>query len=72
MVNTGLQTVVYNIVSLPRCSGRDTVRYSQENLHSEFGDDFQLVESTREAHVTPFGMEQKFIDCYCRKGFSVG
>lgn len=54
-----------------RCSGLDTVRYSPESLHSEFGDEFRLVESTREAHVTPFGTEQKFIYCYCRKGASV-
>ena len=55
-----------------RCSGLDIVRYSPESLHSEFGDDFQLVESTREAHLTPIGMEQKFIYCYCRKNSSVG
>ena len=54
-----------------RCSGLDIVRYSPESLHSEFGDDFRLVESTREAHVTPFGMEQKFIYCYCRKSSPV-
>jgi ubiquinone/menaquinone biosynthesis C-methylase UbiE len=55
-----------------RCSGLDIVRYSPESLHSEFGDDFQLVESAREAHLTPFGMEQKFIYCYCRKRSPVG
>ena len=54
-----------------RCSGLDIVRYSPESLHSEFGDNFRLVESTRDTHVTPFGVEQKFIYCYCRKGSSV-
>ncbi|MFN8007504.1 MAG: class I SAM-dependent methyltransferase [Terriglobia bacterium] len=54
-----------------RCSGLDIVRYSPESLHSEFGDDFRLVESTRETHTTPFGVEQKFIYCYCRKCSSV-
>jgi len=50
-----------------RCSGLDVVRYSPESLHSEFGDSFEVVDSTRETHHTPFGTEQKFIYCYCRK-----
>ncbi len=51
-----------------QCSGLDVMRYSPDSLHGEFGDDFRLVESAREAHRTPFGTEQKFIYCYCRKG----
>lgn len=50
-----------------RCSGLEVVRYSPESLHSEFGEDFEVVDSTRETHHTPFGTEQKFIYCYCRK-----
>lgn len=50
-----------------RCSGLEVVRYSPESLHSEFGEDFEVVDSTRETHHTPFGKEQKFIYCYCRK-----
>ena len=49
-----------------RCSGLDVVRYGPQSLHDEFGGDFELVESTRETHHTPFGTEQKFIYCYCR------
>jgi 2-polyprenyl-3-methyl-5-hydroxy-6-metoxy-1,4-benzoquinol methylase len=49
-----------------RCSGLDVVRYSPESLHNEFGGDFEVVDSTRETHHTPFGTEQKFIYCYCR------
>jgi 2-polyprenyl-3-methyl-5-hydroxy-6-metoxy-1,4-benzoquinol methylase len=49
-----------------RCSGLDVVRYSPESLHREFGGDFEVVDSTRETHHTPFGTEQKFIYCYCR------
>ena len=49
-----------------QCSGLEVVRYSPESLHQEFGRDFQMVESTRETHHTPFGTEQKFIYCYCR------
>ena len=50
-----------------RCSGLEVVRYSPESLHDEFGTDFVLVDSARETHVTPFGTEQKFIYCYCRR-----
>jgi ubiquinone/menaquinone biosynthesis C-methylase UbiE len=50
-----------------RCSGLEVVRYSPESLHDEFGEAFELKESTRETHHTPFGTEQKFIYCYCRK-----
>lgn len=50
-----------------RCSGLDVVRYDPERLHSEFGESFDLVRSTGESHQTPFGTEQKFIYCYCRK-----
>jgi|ERR1051325_4846240 ubiquinone/menaquinone biosynthesis C-methylase UbiE len=51
-----------------RCSGLDVVRYSPESLHREFGGEFEVVDSTRETHHTPFGTEQKFIYCYCRRG----
>lgn len=50
-----------------RCSGIDVRGYSPESLHSEFGEDFEVVDSTHETHHTPFGTEQKFIYCYCRK-----
>ena len=49
------------------CSGLEVVRYSPESLHSEFGEDFEVVNSARETHRTPFGTEQKFIYCYCRR-----
>ncbi len=49
------------------CSGLEVVRYSPESLHDEFGDGFEVVDSTHETHQTPFGTEQKFIYCYCRK-----
>lgn len=50
-----------------RCSGLEVVRYDSEGLHNEFGADFELLDSVREEHQTPFGTEQKFIYCYCRK-----
>jgi 2-polyprenyl-3-methyl-5-hydroxy-6-metoxy-1,4-benzoquinol methylase len=49
------------------CSGLEVVRYSPDTLHDEFGEGFELKNSSRETHHTPFGTEQKFIYCYCRK-----
>ena len=49
------------------CSGLEVIRYNPEDLHGEFGHGFDLVDSARETHHTPFGTEQKFIYCYCRK-----
>ena len=50
-----------------RCSGLEVARYDPQSLHSEFGTDFELLDSIREEHKTPFGTEQKFMYCYCRK-----
>ncbi len=50
-----------------RCSNLEVVRYNSDSLYDEFGDNFDLVHSTRESHKTPFGTEQNFIYCYCRK-----
>ena len=50
-----------------KCSGLPVARYSAESLHAEFGDGFNLVSKDRETHHTPFGTDQKFIYCYCRK-----
>ena len=49
-----------------RCSGLDVMRYSAAELHGAFGEDFQLVSSTREDHVTPSGAHQAFVYCLCR------
>ena len=50
-----------------KCSGLNVVRYSPETMHDEFGNSFDLVESIGETHNTPFGTEQDFVYCYCRK-----
>ena len=49
------------------CSGLEVVCYSPERLQHEFGAGFELKDSRRETHHTPFGTGQKFIYCYCRK-----
>ena len=49
-----------------KCSGLDVVRYDADALHDEFGARFQLIESSREIHDTPFGTHQQFLYCWCR------
>jgi ubiquinone/menaquinone biosynthesis C-methylase UbiE len=50
-----------------KCSGLDVRQYSPETMHAEFGSGFQLVKSLNETHQTPFGTNQEFVYCYCRK-----
>lgn len=49
-----------------RCSGLEVVRYDADSLHHEFGVRFQLLESAKLLHRTPFGTSQQFLYCYCR------
>jgi len=49
-----------------RCSGLEVARYTPEELHGEFGNDFSLLSSVREVHVTPRGAQQAFVYCLCR------
>ena len=53
-----------------KCSGLPVMRYQPESLHAEFGDAFLLVAHEKEVHHTPFGTDQQFVYCYCRKGKS--
>jgi SAM-dependent methyltransferase len=50
-----------------QCSGLNVMRYDPDGLHGEFGAEFTLIESVREDHQTPFGTQQKFVYCYCKK-----
>lgn len=49
-----------------KCSGLDVMRYDADSLRAEFGVRFDLVESLKELHETPFGTTQQFLYCYCR------
>jgi ubiquinone/menaquinone biosynthesis C-methylase UbiE len=49
-----------------KCSGLPVARYSADALRDELGRAFQLVDSTREQHVTPSGTRQSFVYCLCR------
>jgi hypothetical protein len=48
-------------------SGLPVMRYCPETLHAEFCEAFHLVKHSKEVHHTPFGTEQQFVYCYCRK-----
>jgi 2-polyprenyl-3-methyl-5-hydroxy-6-metoxy-1,4-benzoquinol methylase len=49
-----------------KCSGLDVVRYDADSLHAEFGVRFQIMDSVKEMHDTPFGTTQQFLYCLCR------
>jgi 2-polyprenyl-3-methyl-5-hydroxy-6-metoxy-1,4-benzoquinol methylase len=46
-----------------KCSGLEVCRYSAETLLAEFGNDFRLVASRSENHLTPSKATQAFIYC---------
>jgi SAM-dependent methyltransferase len=43
-----------------RCSGLPVVRYDAESLGWVLGDAFELIETRRHQHMTPWGSEQRF------------
>jgi SAM-dependent methyltransferase len=47
-----------------KCSGLDIIRYDINSLQQQFGDNFQLLESGSETHLTPFNTEQQFVYCH--------
>jgi ubiquinone/menaquinone biosynthesis C-methylase UbiE len=67
-VKTGGHIIVasFGLNGPEKCSGLNVVRYSAESMHREFGNDFELVDTTTEVHHTPFGTDQQFVYCYCR------
>ena len=50
-----------------KCSGLPVMRYSANQLYSEFGEPFQFLGYEKELHHTPSGKEQKFVYCFCKK-----
>ncbi|HZT22020.1 MAG TPA: class I SAM-dependent methyltransferase [Verrucomicrobiae bacterium] len=45
----------------PQCSGLEVVRYDEQSICAELGEEFLLQESRRETHITPWQSEQRFI-----------
>jgi 2-polyprenyl-3-methyl-5-hydroxy-6-metoxy-1,4-benzoquinol methylase len=62
-LNGHLIIATFSLKGPPKCSGLPVVRYSQETLQYELGDNFTLVETKVEDHATPSGLKQKFIFC---------
>ncbi|MDI1260877.1 MAG: class I SAM-dependent methyltransferase [Aquabacterium sp.] len=50
-----------------QCSGLPVMRYAADELHAEFGEAFTLLAHEEQLHHTPFGTDQQFIYCLCRK-----
>ncbi|MBC7699928.1 class I SAM-dependent methyltransferase [Aquabacterium sp.] len=50
-----------------QCSGLPVMRYATDELHAEFGEAFTLLAHEEQLHHTPFGTDQQFIYCMCRK-----
>jgi 2-polyprenyl-3-methyl-5-hydroxy-6-metoxy-1,4-benzoquinol methylase len=50
-----------------KCSGLAVQRYDPASLASELGEEFRLIESWREEHVTPWGAGQSFNWCAFRR-----
>jgi hypothetical protein len=43
-----------------KCSNLDIVQYDAKKLMAELGDDFKLINTNNETHITPSNMKQKF------------
>jgi len=50
-----------------QCSGLPVMRYAPDELHAEFGEAFTMLTHEEQVHHTPFGTDQQFIYCMCRK-----
>lgn len=50
-----------------KCSGLDIVQYDAEKLLKELGQEFTLMETAEEIHITPSNKEQLFSYFHCRR-----
>lgn len=50
-----------------QCSGLPVMRYAPDDLHAQFGEAFTLLTHEDQMHRTPFGTDQQFIYCMCRR-----
>jgi len=49
-----------------QCSDLDVERYDIQKLHDQFGNSFELLQSSTEIHQTPMDTTQQFLYCFCR------
>jgi len=57
----------FGIEGPEQCSGLDVVRYDDRSLLARFGATFDRVRCETEVHMTPWGSEQQFVYCLCRR-----
>ena len=50
-----------------KCSGLPVVRYDHKTLEKLFSENFKLISSKKESHLTPFDTRQEFIYCHFQK-----
>jgi SAM-dependent methyltransferase len=50
-----------------KCSGLSIVQYDEDHLKEIFSQDFELIKSFTEDHITPFDTVQNFIFCQFKK-----
>ena len=50
-----------------RCSGLPTRRYDAAGIKATFGDRFEKLDQAAEVHQTPWGKEQSFVYCFCKR-----
>ena len=50
-----------------KCSGLPIVQYDAERLQNVFLEDFELIRSLKQNHITPFNTVQNFIFCQFKK-----
>ncbi|MCP4584221.1 MAG: class I SAM-dependent methyltransferase [candidate division Zixibacteria bacterium] len=50
----------FAIAGPPKCSGLDVVRYDSRSIRAELGNEFRLIETQNEMHLTPSCGKQKF------------
>lgn len=50
-----------------KCSGLDITQYSETTLASVFTNHFDMINSKRETHTTPFNTTQNFVFCSFKK-----
>jgi ubiquinone/menaquinone biosynthesis C-methylase UbiE len=49
------------------CSGLPTMRYDPAGIKATFGDQFEKLDQAAELHQTPWGKEQSFVYCFCKR-----
>ncbi len=50
-----------------KCSGLPVMIYDDVGLQAQFGADFERLHCVEERHETPWGSEQAFVYCLCRR-----